>query len=128
MDSTRGVAVDGASNIWAANNNGATGNWVTGATTSGQFSVSEISAAGTALSATSATGTGVYGTNLGGFQKDSSFLAFGARGIAVDPSGNIWIGQNSSAATRLVMLVGAGVPAVTPLSVAAGSGKLGQMP
>jgi len=124
----RGLAVDGASNAWQANNNAATGNWVTGATSSGLYSVIEISANGAAISATSATGTGAYGTNTGGFQKPSTFLSIGARGVSIDPTGNVWVGQNSSTATDIMELVGAAVPVVTPLSYGAQQSKLGQKP
>jgi len=126
--STRGVAVDGVSNVWQANNNAATGNWVTGATMSGLFSLIEISANGAALSATSKTGTGAYGTNPGGFQKPAAFLGTGARGISVDPTGNVWTGQNSSTGATVMELVGAAVPVVTPLAYGAAQNKLGQKP
>jgi hypothetical protein len=123
----RGIAVDGAGNVWQANNNASTGNWVTGSTTA-LYSVSEISATGAALSATSASGTGSYGANTGGFQKQAGFLKTGARGVAVDPTGNVWFGQNSSTTTNIMELLGAGVPLVTPLAVGAKNNALGQMP
>jgi len=126
-DSARGLAVDGAGNVWQANNNVSTGNWVTGSTTA-LYSVSEISATGAALSATSASGNGIYGGGTGGFQKQASFLKTGARGVAVDPTGNVWFGQNSSTTTNIMELVGAGVPVVTPLAVGAKNNALGQMP
>ncbi|MDE1161339.1 MAG: hypothetical protein PW792_05255 [Acidobacteriaceae bacterium] len=126
--STRGVAVDGAGNQWEGNTTAATGNWVSGATTSGLFSVSEVSAAGDALSPTSASGTGGYGVSTGGFQKPATLLPLGVRGLAVDPTGNVWIGQNSSTGTGILELVGAGVPLVTPLSVGAANGTLGMKP
>ena len=124
----RAVAVDGAGNVWQGNNNAASGNWVTGAATSGLYNVCEISATGAAISATSATGTGTYGTDTGSFQKPAAFLPAGVRGVAIDSTGNVWVGQNTSSATTVMELVGQGVPVVTPLSYAAQQNKLGQMP
>ena len=123
--SPRAIAVDGAGNVFGASNTAATGNYVTGATSSGLFCVAAVSSTGVAIAATS---TPSYGDNSGGFQKPATMLPVGPRGVAVDPTGNVWIGQNSSTATSVMELVGVGVPLVTPLSTAAGNGALGTMP
>jgi hypothetical protein len=121
----RGIAVDGASNVFSADDNTATGNYVTGATTSGEYMVGEISSTGVAIASSANSG---YGGVTGAYQKDPSMLPAGPRGIAVDPTGNVWVGINSSTATSIMELVGVGVPVVTPLSVAAQKSELGQMP
>ncbi|MFC6646587.1 hypothetical protein ACFQBQ_13525 [Granulicella cerasi] len=126
--SVRGVAVDGANNVWQANNNPGTGNWVTGTSTGIGYGLAEISAAGNAISATSASGTGAYGTNTGGFQKPSPFFSIGARGPAIDSTGNVWVGQNSASAANITEYIGAAVPVMTPLAAAAQSNLLGQKP
>ncbi len=125
--SPRGIAVDGASNVWGTSNTATTSNYVTGTADSGSniYCLAEISSTGMAISATSTSG---YGLNSGGYQKDPTMLTGSPRGIAIDPTGNVWVGINSTTATSIVELVGTAVPAVTPLSVAAATGKLGQMP
>jgi hypothetical protein len=130
LASPRGVAVDGAGNVFAASATAATGNYVTGGTVAGMtasadFNISEISSTGVAISSSANSG---YGDITGGFQKDLSILPSGPRGVTVDPTGNVWVGLNTSTGTGILELVGLGVPTVTPLSVAAENDKLGQMP
>ena len=90
------LAIDGSGNVWIAN-------IVSG-------SVSELSSSGGAIS----------GTN--GYTSDA--LNDNPIGVAIDPSGNVWV----SCLDRVVELVGAGTPAVTPLSTAVANSKLGQRP
>ncbi len=113
LNGSHGVAVDGAGNAWALG--ASAGNWISGSTTS-LPSVAEISATGASITAAG---------NKGGIQKPSAFSSFSYRGAAIDPTGNVWFGANSSSAsTRIYELVGAAVPTVTPLS----SINLGQIP
>ncbi len=94
------VAVDGAQNIWVANKN--TGTAPLGGT------VSEISSAGVLLSetpispATSPLGFVHVGLSSG-------------QGIGVDPSGNVWIANNSTTA-GVEEIVGAATPVITPIA------------
>jgi len=47
-------------------------------------------------------------------------------GIAVDPSGNVWVADEST--SSLYEVVGAAAPVMTPLAAAVKNGKLGQRP
>jgi len=62
-------------------------------------------------------------------------------GLAIDPSGNVWLANNGSGGTyvgsngvtipvgnSLVVVVGAAAPVITPLAEAVSSNKLGQKP
>ena len=121
LNGPREIAVDGAGNFWTPNSTATSGNYVTGAANPATtYSVSEFSAAGTPLS-----GTGTFGTSAtatanvaGGFQKDPAVLPAAGRGIAIDPSGNVWIGSNSTSGTGVLQIVGAAVPVVTPIPAA----------
>jgi hypothetical protein len=66
-------------------------------------------------------GTAISGT--GGYTGGSMSTPYG---LAVDMSGNVWVGN--AGANRLVELIGAATPVVAPLSVAAGASKLGTRP
>jgi len=100
------VAVDGAHNIWAANSGAGTQTSGTSTTNSGV--VSEISVSGVSLSP-NANGS----QSTGGYQKDlTSFLR--GRSIAVDQSGNVWIGNDGSSA--ITEIVGGGVPIYQPFA------------
>jgi hypothetical protein len=118
----RGAAVDGAGNVWTVSSAAATGNYVTGATTSGYFMANEFSASGTALSP---TGTSTATASNGGFQKDATIFASAPRGVAIDPTGNVWIGSNSSdgSGNGVVEIVGVAVPVVTPIAAALAAGS-----
>jgi sugar lactone lactonase YvrE len=98
------VAVDGAGIAWVANHSTA--------------SVSELTSSGTLLSPTSAT-------NTPGFQHSAGIS--GAQSIAVDPSGNVWVANNSTTA-GIEEIVGVAAPTVTPIALALKNGTVGQKP
>jgi hypothetical protein len=102
------VAVDGTGKVWVSNN--------------GTSSVSEFASDGTILSPVN-TGTSPYtavGFNHTGLT--------GGAGIAVDPSGNVWVAGQSSTVGSVWELVGAGSPTVTPISLALKNFKVGGRP
>ncbi|MDE1163008.1 MAG: hypothetical protein PW792_13835 [Acidobacteriaceae bacterium] len=114
----RGIAVDGAGNAWVSNYNIANG------------SVSEISAASAALSPAytgTCTDTTTGSTAIGGFQK--AFYTSNPRGIAVDPSGNVWTAIGTTlAGSAIVEFVGAAVPVVTPIAAGIAANTVGMKP
>lgn len=128
INNGRDIAVDGAGNVFGLSASPTAGNYASGATgyvcgtntTSNLTNVdscwtfSEIADDGTPISATG-TGSDLASIN-GGFQKYSSILPFYGRSIAVTPSGNVWIGSNSSGGRGITEIVGQGVPVVTPFS------------
>ena len=120
LSTARVVAIDGAGNVWTPNNSAAS---------STLYSVSEFSNAGVALSPTiTAAGTGTTVTQNGGFQKAANFIS-SPRGIAIDPSGNVWVtSTNSTSSSLLLEVVGAAVPVVTPISTQAKNNKFAAMP
>jgi hypothetical protein len=81
------VASDGAQNAWTVNN--------------GSSSVFEIGIGKQQLSPAA------------GFQKSSTYLG-SARSLAIDSSGNVWIGLDN--ANSITEIVGAAVPVVQPFS------------
>jgi hypothetical protein len=115
----RELAIDGAGNIWSVNSTAAKTNYISGSS-SGLYALTEFSATGAALSP---TGSSTSTTTInGGFQKDASVLPNAGRGISIDPSGNVWVGSNSSTGTGITVLLGAAVPVVTPVSSALAAG------
>jgi hypothetical protein len=112
----RGVAIDGANNVWIANDANAS---------SGLYAVSEFTNAGVALSPTSYVSST---SENGGFQKAATVFA-GLRGIAIDPSGNVWVSNTAVTSDNWVTeIVGAAVPVVTPISAALAANSLGTKP
>jgi len=119
------IAIDGANNIWVT----------TQATTSPAplSSFAEFKNDGTPLSPNAATqiqsagrtANGWYGGNTG---TSTGRISQSRRGLAIDLSGNVWTVNNASAGKEISILVGAGVPTVTPLSLALQTGKLGTRP
>jgi hypothetical protein len=94
-----GLAIDGNSNVWVANDTGTT--------------VSEFNNSGSPMS-----GSSGYSLGIGSGTEN---------GIAVDGSGNVWV-ANSRSAPQLVELVGAAAPVVTPLAAGVANNKLGTLP
>ncbi|HEY5330324.1 MAG TPA: hypothetical protein VIJ79_10600 [Acidobacteriaceae bacterium] len=117
LSTARQTAVDGAGNVWFPNNSAAS---------SGLFAVTELSSAGVALSPTA--GTAGAATQNGGFQKAATVFA-SPRGLAIDPSGNVWVTNTASTFPNWITeIVGAAVPVVTPLSAAAANNTFGTKP
>jgi streptogramin lyase len=99
-----GIAVDGVGNVWTANN---------GANLEGiANSISEFSPSGTAIS----------GSN--GYLSEGLNQPYG---IAIDPSGNVWVASDNTSGP-LTEFVGAAAPVVTPLSAGAAYNELGARP
>ena len=86
LNSPAGVALDGAQNVWVAN--------VTG------VGPSEFSKGGTALSPST------------GFSKQA--VLAGQRSIAIDASGNVWLGREG--VSTITEIVGAAVPVYQPFA------------
>jgi hypothetical protein len=113
-----GVAIDGAGNIWAGNYSNST------STTPDYAGVSEFSSTGQLLSpVTSSTNIG-----YGDLYSAAGTYAYplGIIPVAIDNSGNIWLGSTGSS-SHLFHVVGVATPAVTPLSVRT-NGKIGVTP
>jgi streptogramin lyase len=113
------LAVDGAGNLWISDNNGAAG-----------AAVSEFSSTGAVLS----PANGVNGSTTIGFSHQG---LFNPNGIAVDPSGNVWVADavgSAAAGSGVFEIVGAAVPTVTPIAtalagtVSANGHGIGQLP
>jgi hypothetical protein len=103
------IAVDGAGNVWIANIGGPTKTPQSG-------SITEISNSGAALSGAN----GFIGVD----QSGTSTFIDNPIGVAVDPSGDVWV----SCLDNVVELVGAATPVVTPLSTAVATSKYGTRP
>jgi len=114
LDLPQGLALDGAGNIWTVNN--------PATTVAGGLSEFSVSTVGTT---TTFTPLSPGGSTAGvfGFQIDG---AENAGDIAIDGSGNIWIGTASN--SYLYHMVGAAAPVVTPTSLAIKNTKLGVRP
>lgn len=112
LSGPRFIAVDGNNNVWVSNTNSTT-TTVNG--TSGQpiYTVCEFNNAGTLIS--SGTGFGPHGITTG-------------RGIAVDLSGNVWVTSYTTGTNTVTEIVGAAVPVVNPISVAAKNSTVGTRP
>ncbi|MFC6645220.1 hypothetical protein ACFQBQ_06375 [Granulicella cerasi] len=139
MNGIRSVALDGAANVWVGNEFSSTGTQ----TSLVNFPISEIATAGSGTTATftalSPTGTTLAASACttsvgcptgGGFIKNDFQEV---RDIGIDPSGNVWVLNTGTevsayAGTTVTEIVGAAVPTVTPLSVAAATGKLASKP
>jgi hypothetical protein len=114
------IAIDGVGNVWTTNN------------TSSPGSVSEFVGTGTT------TTTPPIGTVLSpvitattGFTTTVGFSHAGiatAEGIAIDPSGNVWVASQVAATGGVFELVGAAAPTVTPISLALKNAKIGGRP
>ena len=109
------IAVDGAGNVWTEATN-----------ETSPASIQEVSSTGTVLSPSN---TGNSPFNIIGFSHVG--LTTGA-GIAVDPSGNVWVADNlatgSTSGASVFELVGAAAPTVTPVVQALKNGTVGAKP
>ncbi len=92
------IAIDGAQNVWAANDQPDTD--------TNQGSVTELTTSGVSLSAD--------GAAAGGYQKDPGSFVHG-RTIAIDQSGNVWIGNDGDPA--ITEIVGGAVPIFQPFAI-----------
>jgi len=97
MNNPDAIAIDGDDNIWVGSY--------------GSASIAEFSNSGTLLSPSN------------GFA--SSYLG-ASNGIAVDPSGDVWVPNNQG--TNIVEFIGLATPTVTSISGAAYLGKIGKRP
>ncbi len=119
----RELAIDGAGNIWSPSSTAASGSYVTGTTNATTtYILTEFSSAGAALSPNSSPAATSTSTVNGGFQIDNSVLPIAPRGVAIDPSGNVWLGSNSATGTGITEIVGAAVPVVTPIAAGLAAG------
>ena len=138
LSSGKFLAIDGAGNIWVANGAPAivqtTANSVTTNTT--YVTVSEFNNSGTPLTQQIATSTDPgsanygYSTQPGGLAVPSTAGTPVPRGIAIDPSGNVWfagcgLSTGCTSNSFVTEIVGAAVPPVTPLSTAVANNQLG---
>ena len=99
------VAVDGAGNAWVSSG----------------AAVAEFSKTGTILSPVSGTSPfNVVGFNHAGIQS--------AHGLAIDPSGDVWIANYVATTGGVFEIIGAAVPAVTPIALALKNGTVGVRP
>jgi hypothetical protein len=107
------LATDGSGNVWVANKN--TGTPPSGGT------VSEISSTGVLLSETpiSPAAAPLGFAHVG--------LASG-EGIAVDPSGNVWIANFVAGTGGVEEIVGAATPTVTPIALTLKNGTINTRP
>ncbi|GAC1355666.1 MAG: hypothetical protein NVSMB3_01110 [Acidobacteriaceae bacterium] len=108
LNTPSSIALDGAQNVWAANDQSPSD------TTPGV--VSQISAAGVSLSPD--------GTS-GGYQKDRTSFING-RSIAVDQGGNVWVGRDGS--NLVTEIVGAAVPVFQPFALGLATGRFQTIP
>jgi streptogramin lyase len=106
LQGPRFLAIDGNNNVWVTNGNGI-------GTGSTNFTICEFNSSGTLIS--NSTGYGLHGLNT-------------ARGIAIDPSGNVWVSNYNTLATSVTEIVGAAVPSATPLVYAIKNSKVGTRP
>ncbi len=103
------IAIDGAENVWAANDQPDS--------SSGLGTVSQLTGSGISLSPD--------GVVSGGYQKDPIGLLHG-RAIAVDQSGNVWIGNDGS--NSVTEIVGGGVPIYQPFAAGLSQGRFQTKP
>lgn len=121
LTGTFGCAIDGNGNVWLANRAGLYGSssGVTGTNT-----IVEIN--GSNNMAISPTSNYILEAQYPATATSYTNMLNDSLNLAIDPSGNIWV--TNYLGNSVVEIVGAAAPVVTPLSVAAATGKLGQTP
>jgi hypothetical protein len=119
------LAIDGGNNIWmdsqAVSSPGPSSSFA-------EYSINGavwLSPNTTTTITTTRNASGWFGGNTG---TSTQRVSQSRRGLAVDGSGNVWTVNNSSAGNTLGILVGAAVPAVTPISLAIKNNAIGTRP
>jgi hypothetical protein len=97
LSQPQSIAIDGASNVWAAN------------AAPGSDSISELSDAGVAIS-----GTNGYTASPNPMSGNTGTYLSGPNAVAVDGSGNVWVLNGGN--NYITEVVGAAAPVVTPLA------------
>lgn len=96
---------DGKGNYWVVNESSSKG------------SVTEITSGGAAVSPAASTTGNVTAGGFSAANVTSGAHAYGtAYGLAIDPSGNVWVGNGSSTGTSFFEMVGQAAPMITPIS------------
>lgn len=103
VDNPVGLQLDGAGNIWVVNRLSST--------------LSGVSELVPTTTGTTTTATALSPSAVGAFGFGTSNGYSGANGLAIDPSGNVWI--MTTAGSALNYIIGAAAPVVTPISVQA---------
>lgn len=121
LTGTFGCAIDGNGNVWLANRAGLYGS------TSGDTGTNTIiELNGSNNLAISPTTNYILEAQYPATSNSYTNMLDDPLNVAIDSSGNVWV--TNYLGNSVVQIVGAAAPVVTPLSVAAGTNKLGQTP
>ncbi|MFP5232598.1 MAG: hypothetical protein ACLGQX_08185 [Acidobacteriota bacterium] len=126
LTSTFGSAIDGNGNIWLTNRCGNYGTCTDGTGTNTIVELNGGNTPGSADLAISPPTNYIPEAQYPATATSFTTMLDDSLNLAIDPSGNVWI--TNYAGGRVVELVGAAAPVVTPLSVAAETNKFGQKP
>ena len=149
INGVRSLTLDGAANVWvsswyAQQGDGNTGTpygvselYTSGGGTAATFTPISSAGAKPTTCSSSVVGVDVAGCPYNGGYQKASFLA--SVDMEVDPSGNVWVLDTGSESTpgsgtfnyngaSITEIVGAAVPVVTPISVAAAAGAQATKP
>jgi hypothetical protein len=116
------IAVDGASNVWAANATANTNPAFASDPTASPtlYGISELSLGAVPLSPDTASGA---------FQKSASYLNGSTNSdIIIDQAGNVWIAGGAAANNFITEIVGAGVPIYQPYALGLFKGRFQSAP
>ena len=120
LTSTFGAAIDGNGNAWFVNR---CGNYGSCGSSAGENTLFEINGSTqTAITPSTNLLPQIQYVNA----TTPTSVLYGSLNLAIDPSGNIWITNYTG--NSVAEIVGAAAPVVTPLSLAAGTNKLGAKP